>query len=187
MTENVKQILEELKNLSELMLDLGYSSVFFESKDIANEVCLLYQSFEAHEERLYYHLFSASKGGNISSLISVINLVDSAKSVATAALNMSKMVVDDMELHPIVKTALQESDESVTRSTIMADSELLDKTIGEMKLRTNTGINVLAIRRNKSWLFVPDKDTKLIENDILIATGHKAACKRLKELSGDTE
>ena len=32
MGKNVKELLEELKNLSELMLDLAYSSVFFESK-----------------------------------------------------------------------------------------------------------------------------------------------------------
>jgi uncharacterized protein with PhoU and TrkA domain len=184
---NVKEILEELKNLSELMLDLGYSSVFFESKDIANEVCLLFESFEAHEERLYYHLFSASKGRNISSLISVMTLVESAKDVARSAMNMSKIVLDDVELHPVVKKALQESDESITRATIMPKSELHNKTIDEISMKTNTGIIVLAIRREKKWLFVPEKDTKLLENDILIATGSKAACAKLNELSGDPE
>jgi uncharacterized protein with PhoU and TrkA domain len=115
----------------------------------------------------------------------VISLVESAKDVARSALNMAKIIIDDVELHPVVKKALKESDESITRATVMPNSELRDKTIGEMKLRTNTGINVLAIRREKRWIFVPDKDTKLMENDILIAVGPKAACKKLKELSGD--
>ena len=88
MPENVKSLMAEVKNLSELMLDLAYSSVFFESKEIAKEVVLLFSNLEDLEERLYFHLFAASRGKQPSRFISVIDMVESSKLVATAARNM---------------------------------------------------------------------------------------------------
>lgn len=38
---SIKDILIEMKNLSELMVDLAYSAVLFNSKDAANEVLKL--------------------------------------------------------------------------------------------------------------------------------------------------
>ncbi|MBI2971932.1 MAG: potassium channel protein [Candidatus Aenigmarchaeota archaeon] len=183
MQENVKELLEEVKNLSELMLDLAHSSVFFESKEIAKEVLLLYSNLEDMEERLYLHLFAASRGRPAERLISVMGLLESEKMVANAARNMSEMVLEGTALHPIVKEALQGSDESITRVTLKSRSILIDKTIGELKLRTETGINVIAIRRGNKWLFSPGKHTQLLENDILIGTGPNASCIKMEKLA----
>src|SRR3989338_6497783 len=103
MTENVKDLIEEVKNLSELMLDLAYSSVLFESKDIAKEVLLLFNNLDSLTERLYLHLFAASRGKFSNRLISVIDIIESSKMVAAAARNMSELVLEGAELHPIVK------------------------------------------------------------------------------------
>ncbi|MBI3335494.1 MAG: hypothetical protein HY001_03270, partial [Candidatus Portnoybacteria bacterium] len=44
--DTVKDLLEEIKNLSELILDLAYSALFFKNKDIAKEVMLSFEKFE---------------------------------------------------------------------------------------------------------------------------------------------
>jgi len=187
--ENVKDLIEELKNLSELMLDLAYSSLFFENKEIANEVSILFEELEKTEEKLYTHLFAASRGRSAKKLISVIELVESAKLVATAAKNMSKVVLNGSELHPIIKEALKESDESMCKAIITKDSVLAGKKLNELKLRTEIGINIIAIRRGseKKWIFNPKKEVIIFESDILIAVGPSQGCEKLQKLAAGEE
>ncbi|MBI2579752.1 MAG: potassium channel protein [Candidatus Aenigmarchaeota archaeon] len=184
MQENVKDLLEEMKNLSSLMLDLSYSSVFFTSKDIASEVVELYDRIEDIEEKLTIHLLSASREPHLAKkLVSVFEVVESAKRVASAARNMSQIVLDNKELHPIIKEALQESDERITRAIISGSSLLANQTIGDLRLRTETGIHIIAIRRGPKWIFNPRKATNLMKNDILIGIGPKASCRKLRRLA----
>lgn len=188
MRENVKDLIEEVKNLSELMLDLAYSSVFFESKDIAKEVLLLYNNLEELEERLYLHLFAASRGKVATRLIGIIDIAESSKMVANAARNMSELVLEGRELHPIVKEALSESDESITKATITKKSILAGKTLGEVRLRSHIGVNIVAVRRGNKWIFDPQKGTELLENDILIGIGPSGSCRKLvKAAKGETK
>ncbi len=180
---NVKDLMEEIKDLSELMLDLAYSSVFFESKEIAKEVVLLYSNLEELEEKLYYHLFAASRGRQDRRLISVIDLVEGSKMVASAARNMSEMVLEGAELHPIIKEALKQSDESIVRAMVSRTSVLVNKTLGDVRLRTNLGMNVIAIKRENKWIFDPDKTVRMLKDDILIGIGSLDSCRLLSKLA----
>jgi len=183
MTENVKDLLEEIKDLSELMLDLAYSSVFFESKEIAKEVLLLFNNLDALEERLYSHLFAASRGRYSRKLISIIGILETSKMVAYAARNMSELVLEGSELHSIVKEALQSSNRSITRAEIKSASGLANKTLGEVHLRSRTGVNIIAVRRKDKWVFYPNKHTRILENDILIGVGPGEGCKFFGKLA----
>ena len=182
MGKNVKELLEELKNLSELMLDLAYSSVFFENKDIAEEVLLLFERLEDLEEELYMHLFAISQKMS-RKLISVIELVETSKNVASAAKNIAQMVLEGKLLHPIIKQALRETDESVVMTRILKNSVLSGKTLGKIKLRSNTGIDVIAIRRNKKWIFDPKKNTRMNQGDVMICVGSMESCEKAKKLA----
>ncbi len=179
--ENIKDYLEEMKNISSLMLDLAYSSVFFSSRDIASEVILLYRRIEELEEKLFIQMLS--EHGNRKSIISVLEIVESTKRVAQAAKNVSKLVLQEAEVHPIIKEALKESDESITKAVVTANSLLANKTIGDMRLRTEIGINIIAIKRAKKWIFRPRKATKMFKNDMLIGIGPKASCRKLVKLA----
>lgn len=187
MEENVKDLLEELKDISELMLDFGYSSVFFKSKDIAKEVEMLYDRLEILEEKLYLHLFAASRGRAVKKLISVIELVESAKKVASAARNLSGLVLEGKELHPIIREALQQSEECISKVIVSNKSYLNKKTFADVRLRTNTGSQVIAIRRkvdgNKKWIFNPKKSTTILAGDILISIGTQNSSKKLKRVA----
>lgn len=182
MGSNVKELLEELKNLSELMLDLAYSAVFFKNKDIAKEVVVLFDEIEELEEELYMHLFAVSKKMS-KKLISVIELVETLKSVAVAAKNLSQIVLDDKILHPIIKDVLKESDESITKTKISKNSVMANKTLGSMKFRSNTGIDVIAIKRLKRWIFDPKKSTRIQEGDVLISVGSEESCDKTKKIA----
>ncbi|KKP29618.1 MAG: Potassium channel related protein [Parcubacteria group bacterium GW2011_GWA2_31_28] len=186
---NVKILLEELKDTSALMLDLAYSSIFFNNKEIAEEVMLLYEKIENVEENLYMHLFSASRGTYNSKLISLIDIVESTKNIANAARNLANLVIDGRELHPVIKEAIEDSDELISRVTICENSSAINKTLRE--LGEKLAVNMIAIRRKKEkeykWIFDPKIDTKILAGDTIIIVGHESACNTFKQLLQQTD
>lgn len=178
MTSMIKEYVEEMKNISSLMLDLAYSSVFFFSKDIASEVLMLYRRMEEIEEKLFITLLSENHPSK-KKTISILEIMESTKRIAQAAKKVAKLVIENEEVHPIIREALKESDESITRAVVLRNSILENKTIGDLRLRTETGIYVIAIRRGKQWIFKPCKTTKITRNDNLIGIGTKASCRKL--------
>ncbi len=180
MKDNVKDLLEELKNTSELILDLGYSSVLFESKDIAKEVELLYDNIDDIEEKLYVHLFAAARGSSMKKLVGVMDIVESARLVSRAARNLAELVLSGQKLHPIIKDALSDTDETIFKTKVGKGVE--GKTLLDLELRKKYGVNIIAIRRKKKWIFNPGKRTKLKENDVVMGVGSKGACKHVKRL-----
>lgn len=62
---------------------------------------------------------------------------------------------------------------------IAAPSRFVNKSIGELNLRANYGINVIAIKKNDSIIAAPGANTVIEENDILIILSKKEALRRL--------
>jgi len=68
---------------------------------------------------------------------------------------------------------MEELDEMIIRVKISEGSELIDKSMGEFLLATRTGMGVIAVRRNESWIYGHDKNTVLASDDTLIAKGNE--------------
>lgn len=136
---------------------------------------------------MYMHLFAASRGRFSQKFVSIITLIENSQRVATAAKNMAELVLEGKEMHPVIKSALKESDETVVRAQVSKGSVLVGQTIGELKIRTQTGAQLIAIRRDEGgrsrWIFSPKKDTVVMENDVLIGVGPKQACEKLRKLA----
>ncbi|MEK6853934.1 MAG: TrkA C-terminal domain-containing protein, partial [Nanoarchaeota archaeon] len=113
----------------------------------------------------------------------VIDVVESSKWVANAAKNMSETVLEGKALHPVIKEALKATDESIVRVVVTNKSILKDRTLGDLKLRTEMGIHIIAIRRGNKWIFNPKKHTDILENDIMFAVGPTFSCKKLNKLA----
>jgi hypothetical protein len=67
------------------------------------------------------------------------------------------------------------------RFTLRPESEYLDRTIGELDLRTTHGVVVLALRRADEWQFAPDYMTTLRPDDELFVTGPETGLDALQE------
>jgi len=84
--------------------------------------------------------------------------------------------------HPIYKSMLGESTEQVARLHVSEKSKLLDKTLGELRLSKTIGAYIRAIRRRVGWIYNPDKDTKILEGDVLIVKGDLQSINGLNEM-----
>jgi len=173
-SKSIKDILIEMKNLSELMVDLSYSALLFNSKDAAEEV----EKLENKINRLNYQikresLLAARTVEDAEKLTALLEVGEATETIADSAKDIADLVLEGMRPHPVFKMVIEESDEMIKRFRIFEGSELVEKSLGELLLATRTGMTVIAIRRNESWIYGPDKNTVLAASDILIAKGNE--------------
>jgi uncharacterized protein with PhoU and TrkA domain len=181
--ENVKDLLREMKDISELMVDLAYSAVFFDDEDITAEVLRL----EERMDVLLYHtriaaMLSARKIEDAGKLSGILQIASAAEKVSNAAGDIAKIVLHSKfpdELKPI----LSEAEESVIGVRIEKNSPIASKTLGELKLKTVTGMRIIAIRRGTEWIYDPDKDTRVMGRDAVFARGPGEGIPILYELA----
>ena len=174
MSDRFKEIcdyLVELKNTSELMIGLAYSSVLLNSRELAEEV----QMLEEHMDRLHTDfellVLSSSGGEDAGDMLGLIRLGLATEMIADAAAEIAEVVLRGEETHPILRMVIEGAEETVERATLSESSPLVGKTLREARIPEETGMWVLAIRRGGRWIR-PRPDTVLEAGDVLIASGY---------------
>jgi len=182
----VKKIVE-LKDTSELMLDLAYSALILNSKELAKEV----EELEEHVDDLHteFELLALSSGFSpeeSKDFLGLIRLGVVTEAIADAAAQIAEVVLRELKPHPILKMVIEEADETVTRVQVAKNSPLVGKTLREAEIPEKTGMWVLAIRRGNKWIR-PRPNTKIQAEDILIASGYAEGEEDLAKLATTNE
>jgi len=188
--KSVEEIVLEIKDKSELMIDLAYSSILYDNRTIAKEVYdledLIDVLYKSLQKKTLEHV--QNKKLNVRDALTVLHLAEAAEQIADAAQEIADVELRDVELHPIIKMSLRESDVVFTRVKVEANSVLCGKTLGELKLGSETGMYVRAMRHDHKWLYGPTEKTKIDMGDILFAKGPEDGEKHLIELAnGQTD
>jgi uncharacterized protein with PhoU and TrkA domain len=177
----------ELKDTSELMLDLAYSSLLLNSKELAEEVERLEERIDQlHTEFELLALTSDFKKEEASGFLGLIRLGVATEKIADAAADMAEVVLRGIEPHPILKLTIKEAEETVTQACVTDDSPLVNKTLKEARVHEETGMWVLVIKRTDKCLR-PRADSKIEAGDILIASGYAEGAEDLKKLASPTQ
>lgn len=173
--EEAEKMLLELKEKSELMVDLAYSSLIYNNREIAEEVYELEEYIDKLNDELQKLAIKDAKEDylNLNEALAIIKLATSSEMIADAARDIADVRLRDIELHPILKESLLETDEIFLKVRISPSSVLKDKKLGELRLASETGMWVIAIKRGKSWIYDPNKDILLKENDIVFVKGNR--------------
>lgn len=181
--EEIVKKFVELKNTSELMMDLAYSSLMLNSTDLAEEVERLEEHMdELHTDFELLALTSNFKKEEASGFLGLIRLGVATEKIADAAAEMAEVVLRGIEPHPVLKIAIREAEETVTQAYVTANSPLINKTLKEARVHEDTGMWILAIRRNNKSLR-PKPYTKIKAGDIIIASGYSEGATDLKKLA----
>jgi len=173
----------ELKNTSELMIDLAYSSLMLNSKDLAEEVERLEESMDKlHTDFELLALTSGFKREEASGFLGLIRLGVATEKIADAAAEMAEVVLRDIEPHPVLKLAIREAEETVAQARVTEASPLIDKTLKEARVPEETGMWILAIKRGEKSIR-PKPSTKFQIGDVLIASGYAEGVEDLQKLA----
>jgi uncharacterized protein with PhoU and TrkA domain len=168
----VRELLVEMKDLSELMIDLAYSAALFNSPALAEEV----MEMESHIDTLTYLLninvmVAARDAEDAESLVGVTKVARATDKISDAAADIATIVLQGIGIHPIIREAFGKVEERLTRVVVKPNSILAGKQLGELELAAKMGIDVIAVRRNKKWIIDPQESETIKEGDVLIVRG----------------
>lgn len=182
--EEIRGCLIEMKDISALMVDLAFSSVLYNSEDIAEEVYLLEEKMDDLTLKVKRLTLRAAKHeDDPESLLSIIDLADINERIGDAAYGIADIILRDIEPHPIIRSIMEDTEEELGRVTVRPGSILIDKTLKQLKLPSKTGTRILAIKRGKRYIYNPGKDDVILEGDVLIAVGPDLD--KLRKLAGE--
>lgn len=177
----------ELKNTSELMIDLAYSSLMLNSKELAEEVQRLEEYVDnLHTDFELLALTSNFKKEEASGFLGLIRLGVATEKIADAAAEMAEVVLRGIEPHPLLQLTIKEAEETVTQVCVTYTSPLVNQTLKEARVHEETGMWVLAIKRDGKCLR-PKSDPRIQVGDILIASGYAEGVEDLKKLASPDE
>ena len=189
-----------MKNVSELAVDLAYSSVLFDDAALAGEVRALEVEVDALESRFEaWTLRAAAVVSDPVDLRGLLHIATSAEVISDAAVEISEGVLRGLGTHPVVQAAVEESDEVLVRQVVTTDG-LAGETVSDLT-RSVAGLRVLAVRRDErddagggngsddwggtdiGWSLSPDGDVVLRAGDTLVLKGTRASIDRLADLA----
>jgi len=188
-----------MKDMGELAVDLAYGAVLFDSEVVAEEVVELEAEVDALQSR--FEAWTLRAAANVDDPVSLRGLVHLARStevISDAALEISEGVLRGLSTHPVVAEAVRESDEIIVRAMVADDGDLAGRSIGDVAVKTETGMRIIAIRRaggesdrtgreGGEWVVSPGPETPLKTGDVLLAKGTRTSADRLEALTGTSE
>ncbi|NWG11455.1 potassium channel protein [Candidatus Bathyarchaeota archaeon] len=179
-----RELLLEMKNLSELMIDLAYSAALFNDQELAENVLEL----EKHVDTLAYLLdmtimIAARDAKDAEELLGVSVVAAATDKISDAAGDIAAIVTQKIGVHPIVSTIFEKVEERLMQVQVNKDSLLVGKQLGRLDLAARMGVDIIAIRREKDWIINPKETEQIRDGDSLIARGASDGIKEFKELA----
>jgi len=184
----VRETLIQMKDISELMIDLAYSAALFHNRELAEEVMEL----EAKVDDLVYLLnmnlmLAARDRYDAETLAGVAKVGSLTNAISDAAADIASLVIHGIEVHPVVREVFQRAEEHLARVVLSEDSILVGKTVDDLDLAAEVGVDIIAIRRGMHWHINPDKEI-LVPEDVLVARGTDDGLKTLvKAAQGEVD
>ena len=180
--KSIRELLKEMKNISELIVDLAYSAILFNNKEIAEEVRFL----EVRMNKLNYEIriatiLAARDVETAEKMAGILQIAQASEIISNAAADMVDLVSYKLT-YPILSRLIKESDEIITKTTIEGTSLVHEKTISELKIASETGVRILAIKRKDQWIYGPKGYVGLRKGDMLICIGPKEGILQLNKL-----
>jgi uncharacterized protein with PhoU and TrkA domain len=182
---NLKDMLAEAKDTSELMVDLAYAAIFYNSEDLSEEVSRL-------EERLNdlvfdmrsLAIFAARSHADAEQMAGILQVVQDIEKIGNAANDIAKIVVKRLGIPPELLHDMPEAEEIPSRVRIHPESALDGRSLGEVDLPLETGMRPIAIRREDEWDFDVEPEDVLRAGDVLFLQGPPEGVVEVRELAG---
>ena len=182
---NLKEMLIEAKNTSELMVDLAYAAIFYNSEDLSEEVFRL----EGLLNDLVFDMrslaiFAARSHADAEQMAGILQVVQDIEKIGNAAVDIAKIVIKRLGIPPELLQDIPEAEEIPSRVRIHAESALDGRSLGEVDLPVETGMRPIAIRREDEWDFDAEPEDVLRAGDVLFVQGPPEGVAEIRELAG---
>ena len=179
---SVKELLTEMKDVSEVIVDLAYSSLILDNREMGEEV----RKLEAKMDKLLYQIrltamVASRTTEDAERLSGILQVASAAETISNAAGDIANLLEEKIETRPFLPFILREGDERIEIVQILDNSSLIGKRIGELGVESETGMRIIAMKRMRRWLYDPSGKTKIKKKDVLVVRGVEDGYNRLKE------
>lgn len=180
----VRELLTEMKDLSEVIVDLAYASLMYNSDDMALKV----HDLEGEMDNLKFAirfkvLMSSRTKDDAKQLSGLLQVASAADRISDAAADMVKLLDVPLEKRPFVSAMLYESDEKIRATKVSPSSEMVGHTIDHLAVEACTGCKIIAIKNRQGWIYDPEPETKIRSGDDIIVRGTEDGYARLTEFA----
>jgi uncharacterized protein with PhoU and TrkA domain len=182
---NVKELLVEAKDVSELMVDLVYAAVFFNAGDLAEEVEELEEQLDRYLRRLReISMLAARSPEDAEAMAGVLQIAGAIEKIGQAASDMGRVVGAKLGIPDALRRDLRHADEIVGRVRVREDAPCVGQSLKDLRLPSETGMWLMAVRRGSDWEFDPQADTVLSQGDVLLFFGPEEGVNLIREVAG---
>src|SRR6266511_1160713 len=182
---NVKELLVEAKDVSELMVDLAYAAVFFNEASLAEEVEELEERLDGYLRRLReISMLAARSPEDAEAMGGVLHIAGAIEKIGQAASDMARVVEARLGIPDALRRDLRHADEIVGRVRVREGAPCVGRTLKDLLLPSETGMWLMAVRRGSEWEFDPQAETVLNEGDVLLYQGPEEGVNLIRALAG---
>jgi len=179
----IRDMLIELKNIAEFMVDLAYTALLTNSRELAEEVERLEEYVdELHTRYEMAVLELAKQSDKPAEFLGTLRVGLAAEALADAAREMVQPILRGDEPHEIFMVAMSEAEEAIGRVNIEEDSPLIGKSLSDLGAE-GPPVTIIAIRRGGNWILHPGEDVKLHAGDVLVVKGRNEDIEELKRMA----
>ncbi|MDQ3387296.1 MAG: potassium channel protein, partial [Actinomycetota bacterium] len=178
-------MLSEAKNTSELMVDLAYAALFYNSEDFSEEVIRLEERLNdlVHDMRTLA-ILAARSPADAEQMAGILQVVQDIEKIGNAANDIAKIVLKKLGIPPELLQDIPEAEEIPARVSIHPESALDGRSLEDVDLPTETGMRPIALRSDADWNFDPEPEDILRAGDVLFVQGPPEGMDELRRLAG---
>lgn len=186
--KTVRELLTEMKDISEVIVDLAYAALMFDSKEIGDEVKHLESTMDTlnYEIRIKAMLASRTPDDAIQ-LSGLLQVASAAEAISNAAGDIVDLLDTEIEKRPFIPFMLRDAEEKIRMLMLSEKSDMVSRSIEDLSVESETGMRIIAVKRGKRWLYDPEEDTKLKGGDLLIVRGTEDGFETLRSYSSAKE
>ena len=182
---NLRTLLSEAKDTSELMVDLAYAALYFGDPGMADEVDELEDLLaELAQDLRETAVLAARSPRDAEGMASVLSVVSAIERVGGAAIDIGAIVSRRLGIPRALVADLSAAEEVSHRVRVRDGSHMAHRPLSDLELPTVCGMRVVAIRRARDWMTDINGDVVLVPGDVVFTQGASAGIARLRAMAG---
>jgi uncharacterized protein with PhoU and TrkA domain len=169
---SVKDLLVEMKDSSELIVDLAYSAVIFDSDEFLEQVLQLEERLDQLQYQIRIQIMMATRTReDAEEMIGILQVASAAEQLGNAAEEIARLVEEDVEYRPFLPFVMREADETIGTARLDKTSEITGQTPYGLGLESAWGVRIIAFKRGRRWWYEVEDDRGLRAGDLLVFRG----------------
>ena len=177
----LKEMLIKMRDLSDLMIELGYAAILQHDTELAEEVDIIKAEIRELTYDMRISAMYAAKGLSTEEIEQIASLLQIGVAVKEISDGMDDLVeIVARGVHPVIEAAYRK-DTIIKKMVVEQGCKIENKSLEKAKIPEETGFTIRAIKRQGEWIFEPTAKTVLKKGDIIFLKGKDVAIRKMVE------